>query len=417
MMGRARRLLARVRGVFGAGRGDAARAREIATHLALLEEEFRAKGMNEAEAHRQAWLKLGNATVIREEVRRASGIPFVENLWRDVRYALRQLRKSPGFAATVIGTLALGIGAAAAMFTVVDHVLLQPVPYRNAGRLVQIQEVDASGKEAWPLPWLDIQQWRQQSRSFNEIAFSRDMPGGRNFLVSHGAALQVNAQAVSANLFPTLGVQPMLGRGFLPVAPGFAGNKNAGTIVLSYAVWREALGGQSNILGKTVQIDDTPHTVIGVMPPGFRYPADTKDMAQVWTPIELGKNDQARSVVANGYAVLGRLRPGVTVEAAQAEMAALQKRVAQEWPNAVQRTNHSGVLVQRYSDTLVDTDVRKGAAGAAGSGGRAVADCQRERDESVAGAGHSGSGRWRCARRWARAAGELSGRCWWRGWC
>ena len=331
---------------------------ELRAHLEMAAEEHRRRGMGEEEARQAALRDFGGVTQTRERVRLRRGLPFLENLRRDVGYALRQMRRSPGFAAVTVLTLALGIGAAAAMFTVVDHVLLQPAPYRNAGRLVQIREVNALGQEAWPLPWLDVAEWRQQSRSFEDIAFSTGI-NGRSFLESHGTAVEVGAEEVSANFFPLLGVQPMLGRGFLPDTPSFAANRNSGTIVLSYAVWKQALGGDRNILGKSVQINDKPWTVIGVMPPGFRYPARTYGTAQVWTSTELSKDDQTRGNEANSYFVLGRLRPGVTVETAQAEMAAIQKRVGEEWPDADLRSVHSRVELEGYAETLVDKDVRK----------------------------------------------------------
>jgi predicted permease len=339
------------------GRRDAGMDEELAAHLAMAEEENLRRGMAPEAARLAALREFGGVTQVRETMRLREGLPFVENLRRDFGYALRQMRKSPGFAATVIGTLALGIGAAAAMFTVVDHMLLEPTPYKDAGRLVQITEVNKAGETVWPLAWLDLEQWRKQSRSFDGIAFSTGMEG-RNFLQQGRNAVEVNAEEVSANLLPMLGVQPMLGRGFLPVTPNFGPDKNAGTIVLSYAAWQE-LGGRRNILRKTARINDKPWTVVGVMPEGFRYPANTHGIAQVWTPVELDRDDAARDNNTPGYVVTGRLRPAVTVAAAQAEMATIQKRVAKGWDADVQDW-HSRVKVERYGDTLVGADMRKG---------------------------------------------------------
>ena len=171
----------------------------------------------------------------------------------------------------MIGTLALGIGAAAAMFTIVDHVLLRPVPYRDPGRLVVISEGNGKGAAAYLAPWLDIEEWMKQSRSFEQIAFSTGM-FGRNFLEGKTTALKIQGEEISPNLFGVLGVQPALGRGFIQETPSFVAGKNAGTIVLSDAVWREAFGGDPRILGQGVKINDASYTVVGVMPPGFRYP-------------------------------------------------------------------------------------------------------------------------------------------------
>jgi predicted permease len=339
------------------GRRDREMDDELAVHLAMAEEEHLRQGMTREEARQAALREFGGVTQVRETLRLREGLPFLENLRRDFGYALRQMRKSPGFAATVIGTLALGIGAAAAMFTVVDHVLLQPVPYRNAGRLVQIKEVTRSGEDVWPLPWLDIEQWQKQSRAFDGIAVTTNTLGGRHFLAHGNSAIEVGTEAVSANLLPMLGVQPILGRGFLTVAPSLGPDRNTGTALLSYAAW-QAVGGQRDIIGKTVRINDQPLTVVGVMPAGFQYPAESHDMAQVWTPVELDKNDTRRGNNTNSYVVIARLRRGASVAMAQAEMTAIQKRVAREWDADVQDW-HSRVKVERYTNTLVGADVRK----------------------------------------------------------
>ena len=355
-MGALREAFNRILATLGRRDGDAELDAELRAHVEMATEENRRRGMSDEEARREALRSFGGVTQVREHYRLREGLPFVENLRRDGGYAVRQMRKSPGFAATVIGTLALGIGAAAAMFTVVDHVLLEPAPYKNAARLMDISEVNKSGQRMYPLPWPDIEQWRKQSREFEEIAFSTGM-NGRTFLEQGKTAVEVGAQAVSANLLPTMGVQPMLGRGFLPVTPSFAPDKNAGTVVLSYAAW-QATGERREILGRTVRINGEPWTVVGVMPAGFRYPAETYGMAQVWMPIELGHQDEARDDTANSYEVIGRLRPGVTVAAAQAEIGTIQRRLAPAWESRM-RDDHSRVKLERYTDTLVQADVRK----------------------------------------------------------
>jgi predicted permease len=360
----ARRLAARVRGMFGGGRGDADRAREIAAHLALLEEEFRAKGLSGAEAHRQARLKLGNAVVIREEVRRASGLPFVENLWRDVVYALRQMRRAPGFALTAVLTLAIGIGAAAAMFTVVDHVLLQPFPYKDSGRLVTIIETAKKG-DGWSDPsWPDIQQWNAERHLFAGMGFSRWVFRS-DFLIGNNAAAQVRDCEVSSNLFQVLGVQPELGRGFAGGADGKVASADANSIVLSDAIWRAEFGADRGILGKVVRLNNTPYTVIGVMPPGFRYPAgyqkwsSASRAAQVWVPVQITAQDQERGTGSIGYSVIARLKQGVSLESARAAMAVIQKGIVREYSNPRDRWVRADVKVTPYANDIVNVDVRK----------------------------------------------------------
>ncbi len=281
---------------------------------------------------------------------------WLERLGQDFRYSLRQIRRSPAFAAMVVGTLALGIGAAAAMFTIVDHVLLRPVAYRDPDRLVVISESDGKGTAAWLAPWLDIEQWMKQSRSFEQIAFSTGM-FGRNFLEGNTAALKIQGEQVSSNLFAVLGVQPALGRGFIPESSGFGASNNVATIVLSDAVWQEAFGGDPRILGQRVKINDASYTVIGVMPPGFRYPDGAAIAGEVWTPIQLGEKDKdSRST---NYQVIGRLRQGATTQTAGAEMSLIQKRVAAAYTDPDVRQSRSAISIKKYGNWLVDADLRK----------------------------------------------------------
>lgn len=284
------------------------------------------------------------------------GCRWLERLGQDFRYSLRQIRRSPGFAVTVTGTLAVGIGAAAAMFTIVDHVLLRPVSYRDPGRLVVISESDGRGKTAWLAPWLDIEQWIKQSRSFEQIAFSTGM-FGRNYLEGKTAALKIQGEQVSSNLFSVLGVQPALGCGFIPEAPGFGASQNAGTIVLSDALWQEAFGGDPRIVGQAVKINDASYTVVGVMPPGFRYPDGAAMAGEVWTAIQLGEKD--KNSRSTNYQTIGRLRQGITAKTAGAEMSLIQKRVAAGYTDPDVRQSRSAISIEKYGNWLVEADVRK----------------------------------------------------------
>lgn len=352
-----RSLVAGIRALLHPSRRNAQIEEELESFFDDSVEDKIRHGMSPEQAQRAARIEIGSREMVRHKTWSANWESVIDSIVRDLHFTVRQSRKAPGFAATVIGTLALGVGAAAAMFTVVDHVLLQPLPYRDAGRLVQVTEMDKTGQASWPQPWLDIEQWRDQSRGFEGIALSTGMIEGPTYLQQGGSAVAVGAEEVSANFFPMLGVQPLLGRVFLPDTGNFGSNRNSGALVLSYAVWKQALGGDRNIVGKTVRINNTSWTVIGVMPSGFEYPAGY-GAAQVWSAIELGKGDDKRGNDASGYSVLARLRSGVSVQAAQAELSTIQKRLAQEWP-ADLRSDHSHVKLERYSDTLVEEDVRK----------------------------------------------------------
>jgi hypothetical protein len=186
----------------------------IREHLEERIDELTDGGMDRRAAEQKARREFGNIALIEERSREVWQWRLLESLWADARYALRQIRRSPGYAATVIGTLAVGIGSAAAMFTVVDHVLLRPTRYPDAGRLVALEETNSAATTySWPAPWLDIEQWRAQGRSFSAIEFSARLPG-RNYLNGDVAAPQVDGERVSPNLFRMLGVHPALGRDF-----------------------------------------------------------------------------------------------------------------------------------------------------------------------------------------------------------
>jgi predicted permease len=263
---------------------------------------------------------------------------------------------------TVIGTLALGIGAATAMFTVVDHMLLRPLPFRNAKQLVLLNERAANdarflNNETWP----DIREWQERSRGFQEISFWSNMMG-RNYLEGESSALEVGGFEVSARLFPLLGVQPMLGRGFDAISADDTAGRNAGNIILSYPVWQAAFAGDKGIIGHVVHINATAYTVIGVMPRGFSFPTDQPrgpSAGQVWTAVQLGAADQKRGNGAKYVQAIGRLKPGVRLEAVQAEMNAIQKTIASEYPDPETARYHSVVELRSLSNSLVDADMRK----------------------------------------------------------
>jgi predicted permease len=333
-------------------------AESMREHVDERVEELVAEGMTRRDAAFRARREFGNMTLIEERSREVWQWPRAESLWADVKYALRQMRRSPGFAVTAMGTLALGIGAAAAMFTVVDHVLLRPLPYKDAGRLVTMDVHGPDPRFRNGMPWVDIAQWREQSRSFEDIAFSAGMRG-RAYLEGNSASLQVLGIEVSENLFALLGVKPALGPGLVAEQPSPGAGKNHGAIVLSHSVWESAFGGDRNIVGRVVRLNDEPYTVVGVMPAGFRYPLGGAPFGQVWTAIQLGADDQGHSYDARYYDVLARLRPGVRLAATQAEMATIQKRVVAGYEDPESRADRSLVDVQPYGQSLVDKDVKK----------------------------------------------------------
>jgi predicted permease len=329
----------------------------IDEHIAEKTDELAESGMPREQAERAARRAFGNRTVITERSRETWQWPWVESLAADVRYAVRQMRRNPGFAAVAIGTLALGIGAATALFTVVDHVILQPIAYKDPGRLVQVLKSSKfvpTGTEPY---WTDIEQWMKQSRSFESMAYFAGMGGRGNFLVKEPTSVEIGGVRVSTNFFETLGVQPEIGRDF----GSEDASKAAGSAMISDALWRTEFAADKKIVGSAIRINDKAYTLIGVMPPGFSFPANSND-PQVWTAI-----DPAADVAAaqrndeNGvyYSVLARLRPGVTLAGARTEMNVIQRRVAAQYKDPDDRKDQAGTLLAPYAQTLVPADVRK----------------------------------------------------------
>ncbi|HET6170815.1 MAG TPA: ABC transporter permease [Terracidiphilus sp.] len=353
------RLQMQMRMLFSRGGAGTRLDDELQFHLDRQIAENFAAGMTAEEARYAALRSFGNPALLREQTRATWSWSRLESALQDLRYAIRGLRRSPGFAATVIGTLAVGIGAATAMVTVIDHELLRPLPFRDAARLVVLHEADAAGKGLRDAPWLDIDEWKKRSRSFEDIAFVGALRG-RNFLEGKNAAVEISGVTVSPNLFSVLGVQPALGRGFDSQFDNAAQGNSAKSIVLSYALWQTVFAGDVHALGTAARINNETYTVAGVMPRGFFYPQNPAATGQVWIPAELEPKDKTFDESAKNFAAVGRLRRGVSLQSARAEMATIQKTIAPEYTDADVRSVHSGVVLNRYADTLVDADVKKG---------------------------------------------------------
>jgi len=244
----------------------------------------------------------------------------METLLQDIRYGWRMLVKNPGFTAIAVLTLALGIGASTAIFSVVDTVLLRPLPYRQPEQLVLVTEtlpgmsLDEIGVSAG-----EYQDYRDRNRSFSQVAAYEN--AGFN-LTGVGQPLRINAASVSASALPLLGVSPELGRAFTAEEDRYG---SGDVVVLSHALWEHKYSGDPNILGKTVKLDEKPYTVIGVMPASFRFPFDgapLSEMADLWVPIafepdRLSPENRNREF---GVGLIGRLKPGVTREQAQKDV-------------------------------------------------------------------------------------------------
>lgn len=291
------------------GRLDDELRQELDTHLALLEEEERASGLDASDARREARLRFGNPRAHREEALDGIISRGIEHLANDLRHALRMLRKNPSFTLTAVLSLALGIGVNTAMFSVIDTVLVRPLPYADPSRLVVLGQKSESNLFAVTVPEFDVVQ--HENRVFASIAADRD-PGERRLDWSGGQDW-IQTAAVSANFLQTLGIPPVIGRAF-DEAESSPGGPPA--VILDDAVWRRDFGADPGVLGRTVRLDATPSTVIGVLPPDFWLPQHVDALVPLWPtggPEDVGANT----------AVIARLSDGVSLDKAQAVIASL----------------------------------------------------------------------------------------------
>jgi predicted permease len=268
-------------------------------------------------------------------------------LWNDLCYTLRQLRKSPGFTMTAVLTLGLGIGATAAMFTVIDAVLLSPLPYPHADRLVVPKLFAAKGQPVNGATIPDIHEWQQRSHTLNGIAYTSDI---RQSMDARDGGEFISNVESSPNLFSVIGVHPQLGRGFGAAEQASGRGRVA---VLSDALWSKYFHRDPEALGQTIKLEGKDYVVIGVMPKGFTYPFSQLG-TQVWTPLQLTPEVQSRSGWPGYYGILGRLRPGVSQGAAQTELNNLQHSIAKEYPANYGYPKPTSVQLQTYRASLVE---------------------------------------------------------------
>ena len=324
-----RRFFARLSNFAAGRRADQRLQEEIAEHLAFQTDENLRRGMSPAEARRQAVLKLGAAAAIREDHHAEHSLPFIENLLFDLKYAVRMLLRSPGFAFIAIATMALGVGATTAIYSVIDATLLHPLPYPNPSELVRIQD-DLPGVDAQDVS-VSIPEWKDLENSgiFQYVAL--DYFASMN-LTGSAQPMRIAYKGVTPNYFAMLGVGAQLGRTF------DTGDNTPGVIpevVLSDGLWKSAFGADPRILEKTVRLDHDVYQVVGVMPPGFRDQGETSEERnmELW--------------VAGGFAAppfppplrnsrfgtaFARLKPGLSVASAQAHIDALVASLKKQYP-------------------------------------------------------------------------------------
>ena len=326
-----RTILSRCAALFGVHKLDADLDDELRAHIDLAIEEKVRRGMPAAEARTAALREFGGVTQITETYRVQRGVPFFLEMARNVRFALRQLRKSPGFTITAVLTLALGIGAATSVFSVVNGVLLKPLAFRDSDRLVVMREaMEEPGRERSVEPdnYLHTMRLKKETKTLEDAAIFQQR--GMSVSPTGEHPRIVGSVATSPNLFRVLGVQPMLGRDFVD-ADAIKGAPDVA--VLSYEGWQTFFGGDPKVVGKTLRFGGDPTTVIGVLPPGVRFPRITlaPDIAagapratMVFVPLTPSDWDLSADTGNFNFVAIARLKDGATLAKANAELEALQ---------------------------------------------------------------------------------------------
>ena len=332
--------------------------RELQSHLELVADEQEKNGLTAEEARYAARRVLGNTTLVKEEVREMWGWTRLGIIAQDVRQAARTLRKSPGFAVTAFLTLAIGIGASTAVFTVVDSVILKPLAYRDSGDLVVVWERVApmSPDPLGPNPrHADL--WQKQASAFSALTLVSQRTGGVNIYGLTGGTDHprvVGTVTSTANLFDVLQVTPLIGRGFLP-EDDVKGHDSV--CILSYPLWQSLFQGDPNVVGRSVRLSDTRREVIGVLPAGFGFPnanslrssrskqplSGTPEPA-IYIPAALDLNRYDWNGEYGNWVALARLKPGIGINQAEAQLTAIEAQIERDMP-ARQRFDRPGALL------------------------------------------------------------------------
>jgi predicted permease len=341
-MNRVRAFWARAAGLFRKETSDGEFAAELDSHVEMHTEENLRAGMTPREARREALMRLGGMEQTKQSYRERRGLPGLETLVEDARFALRLLRNNPGFAAVAVLTLALGIGANTAIFSVVNTVLLHPLPYANPGNLVRLSNMYPPQWQELGLSPGDFQDFKAQATSFSEMAAYVDVQQGFN-LTGHGDPQRVDTAYATSDFFTMLGTRPAAGQFFSADQdkPG-----NAPVVVISYDEWKNSFGGDPDAIGQTVDLDGLGYALIGVLPEDFHSVA----RADIWMPV--GQyNDDLNGRVHHPFRTIARLKPGATIAQAQAEMDALNRQVGETFADT---HKNWGVSVKQMEDPAAE---------------------------------------------------------------
>jgi putative ABC transport system permease protein len=343
----ARAWLLRLFGVFASGRSERDLSAELQSHLQLHIDDNIKAGMSPEEARRRALIALGGIEQTKESYRDRRSLPRLESLIRDLRYGVRTLSRSRGFALAGVLILGLGIGVNTAIFTVVNAVVLKPLPFADADRIMRIWHTPPptlfAGSPTFALSPANFIDWEAQNQVFERMAIYRM---GRRTLTGSGEPAAVMVLRASADFLPALGLSPKLGRGFTRDDDRSGG---ASTALVSEAFFRTRFGGDPSTIGKTIVLNRVPHTIIGVVPDAPVF----IQRAQVYVPLAWTAEEQATRANHN-YVGIAKLKPGVDVARAQADMTAISKRLEAQYP---EDNTDWGALVRPLRDDMIG-DVR-----------------------------------------------------------
>jgi predicted permease len=330
--------------------------RELRSDLELEEEEQRECGFSPEEAQYAACRAFGNTTLIREQTHEAWGWAPFERLWQDVRYAFRQVRRSPGFAATAILTLALGVGSVTAVFSVVYAVLLRPYPFRDPGQIVVWRESVREIEHIAPLlpdnyrHYLNL---KARAHSIQDAAIVQNPVFTVSTGVDHPQVTE--GLAVSSNFFSVLGVTPFMGRAFAPEEAQSGGDRE---IILSWGAWQRYFNGSLSVLGMTLRIGDVPETVVGILPKSFRFPVvsmipgevthGSTERYEIFKPLVPSSSERTANDAEFDFLVVARLKPGISIRSAQTELDGIEKATAAADHLAI----HLSVIVEPFSQEV-----------------------------------------------------------------
>ena len=333
----------RFTGLLGKERKDRELAEELDSHLQLhIEDNIRA-GMSPKEARRNALIKLGGIEQTKEKYRRQRGVPMIESLLQDLRFATRMLRKSPGFTIVAVLTLALGIGVNSTIFSFVNGTLLRPPPFSNPDQVVRLWEMEP-GYDRGAVSVPNLRDWQEQNHVFQEIAAYRT---GNFNLQGPESPERVSGAYVTANFFKLIGTQPTIGRGFV-LGEDISGHDHVA--VIGDVLWNSMFGGDPNAIGRDIRLNSENFTIVGVMPAAFRIPNPT---TQVWVPLVPTPAQEA----SRGMHILNavaRLNVGIGIPEAQAQMSTITRRIAERYPQDI---GDLGVSIKPLEQFMVE-DVR-----------------------------------------------------------